>query len=474
MSSTAHHADAPLMLSVSGCRGLVGRSLTPEVVCRFAGAYAGFVKHQHSTESPTLVLARDGRQGGHAIHQIAAGALMAAGCHVIDLGVATTPTVGVVVLDRRAHGGIVLTASHNPAEWNGLKPISAQGGAPHADHAKQVIELFRAGDVALVGHDRTGRLEHDPAAAELHARRVLEALDAITDLDAIRKRRFHVVLDSVNASGSRAGRALLDELHCRVVHLNSDDSGIFPHIPEPIAENLSDLCAAVEAHKADAGFAQDPDADRLALVDEKGRFIGEEYTLALGALSLLSAPGAKSHGVIAANLSTSRMVDDIAARFGARVVRTAVGEANVVAGMRAAGTAIGGEGNGGVIWSTVVPIRDSLVAMGLTLDLMARTGKSLSELVAEIPAYAIEKRKLTLSDQSFIPRAISAVGSAFAGARIDTQDGIRADLDLPGGGAGWIHARPSNTEPIFRLIAEAPTRRQAVELLDTAQRAINA
>lgn len=475
--SNAHGTDAPLMVSVSGLRGIVGASLTTDVINRYAHAYAAETRDRSGVARPMVVLGRDGRAGGQPIHAATAAALSAAGCQVIDLDIATTPTVGVMVLHRRAQAGLVVTASHNPAQWNGLKPITDEGAAPSPEDARRLVKRFESIQVPAPVAGPT-QIDRDTSASGIHVSRVLKACERIDGFTSISARRPRVVLDSVNASGRIGGRKLLTTIGCDLVHINCDESGAFPHNPEPLAENLTGLCDEVKKQRADIGLAQDPDADRLAIVDERGVFIGEEYTLALAAYSLLSGLSTNSawsmpRRTLAANLSTSRMLDDVAAKFGADVVRTPVGEANVVAGMRRTGAVLGGEGNGGVIWPPVVPIRDSLVAMGLVLTLMCRTGKMLSELVSQMPSYAIEKRKLTLGDASAVAAAQSAVLKEFQGSRIDQQDGIRADLNLPTGGAGWVHARASNTEPIFRLIAEAPTREAAAALLDRAQAAIS-
>lgn len=469
-------ASAPLMVSVSGLRGIVGASLTPQVITRYATAFTADIRETTGSERPLVILGRDGRAGGESIHATAAAALANAGCRVIDVGVATTPCVGVMVLHHRASAGLVVTASHNPAEWNGLKPITREGAAPTPSEARRIISRFEA--MTAPAAPPPFATERDESAARTHVQRVITASSHLAGYSDVAARRPRVVLDSVNASGATEGRLLLEWLGCDLVHINAEPSGVFPHDPEPLAQNLVGLCDEVKRRGAAVGFAQDPDADRLAIVDETGVFIGEEYTLALAVMSLLSGlaqqPGASSpRRALAANLSTSRMIDDVAARHGADVVRTPVGEANVVAGMRRSGAILGGEGNGGVIWPSVVPIRDSLVAMSLVLSLMARTGRTLSELVKQIPAYSIEKRKLTLADPTGVAAAQQAVLAEFKGARIDTQDGIRADLEVAGG-SGWIHARASNTEPIFRLIAEAPSREAASTLLDRAQRAISA
>ncbi|MBL8747028.1 MAG: phosphoglucosamine mutase, partial [Phycisphaerae bacterium] len=315
---------APLMLSVSGCRGIVGASLTPEVICRFVGAMVAWLRDEQRVERPVVVLGCDGRRGGDILRRLAAAALGAAGCRVIDLGTAMTPTVGVMVVHHRAHAGLTLTASHNPAQWNGLKVISGEGAAPDAANATRIIERFHAGVHAFAPSGMFGTIESDDSAAAVHVDRVIAALASMADLGRIRARRFRVVVDSVNASGSAGVRLLCRALGCELIHINCEATGDFPHTPEPTRENLAEFSAEVKQHRGDVGFAQDPDADRLAALDESGRYIGEEYTLVLGALAMLGAPGAAGRQTLVANLSTSRMLDDVAERFGARVRRSAV------------------------------------------------------------------------------------------------------------------------------------------------------
>ena len=476
---------APLMLGVSGLRGITGDSLTEDVATRYAHAFGLWLRDRDP--EPSVAIGRDGRRGGHAIADAAIEGLRTAGCHVTDLGVAMTPTVGVAVDSLGAIAGMVVTASHNPQQWNGLKCLLADAAeqreglasaaAPAASLAGEIIERFRA-EPTPPGERGTLDAWHD--AGLEHIARVERALDdSGTRTGQV---RFRVVLDSVNASGAHAGRELLARLGADVIHIHADDSGDFPHAPEPIAANLTDLCEHVAEAGADIGFAQDPDADRLAIVDEQGRYLGEEYTLALAAESLLSAMKPDDRGcVLAANLSTSRMIDDIAARHGARVARTAVGEANVVEAMKRGRAVIGGEGNGGVIWPAVTYVRDSLSSMALVLSLMARTGKSVGELVADINAlcgsptgYAIEKRKVEIPSREAADPAVDAVAAHFGAnkaARLDRQDGVRVDLDAE---KAWLHVRASNTEPIMRLIAEATTPERATALLDEAADAIGA
>jgi len=455
--------DAPLMLSVSGARGIVGASMNEDVARRFARAFAAHVRSSlpaaTGDSAPRMVLGNDGRSSGSALAASAAEGLQECGFDVVDIGTVATPTVGLMIGQLQAVGGIAITASHNPVQWNGLKTLNADGLALPAPEAARVIASFRSG-VASTSAPRRGvrSMRHD--ADETHVHRVL----SLVDVDRIRAARFRVVLDSVNGGGARSGGLLLRELGCDLLHLNAERTGSFAHTPEPIAENLGDLCAAVQRDgRTVIGFAQDPDADRLALVDGAGRYIGEEFTLVLCALRMLQRQGP---GALATNLSTSRMIDDVAARFpGSRVWRTAVGEANVVGGLRAHDGIIGGEGNGGLIWPRVCWVRDSLSAMALTLELLASEGRSIAEIVRELPAYAMIKRKMDLAavgGQAAVATALERVRAHFGGradARINDADGVR--IDLPG---GWVHLRASNTEPIIRLIAEAATTNGAEDL----------
>ncbi len=458
-------SQSPLILSVSGCRGIVGDSLTPETIVRFAATLAAHIRDERGTDRPTIVVGRDGRRGGLVLKRLAVNTLVACGCRVIDVGVATTPTMGVMVDHHKADGGLTITASHNPGEWNGMKALTAECSAPLPDEAGRLIDRFHSQSPTYAPVSRFGERMADDTAAHVHVARVLSAIGAIGSIEAIKNRKYRVVLDSLNASGSTGGRLLLEALGCELIHLNADDSGVFPHGAEPTRDNLAGLCSAITEHGAAVGFAQDPDADRLAMIDDLGRYIGEEYTLALGVDAVLAGVGGANQ-TVAANLSTSRMIDDVAARHGARVLRTPVGEANLVQAMRAEGCVVGGEGNGGVIWPTVVPIRDSLSAMALTLLLLTVRDASLSSIVDAMPAYAIEKRKMSIRD-GLAAKAITAVRAGWSDAACDEQDGLRVDFETETG-AAWLHVRPSNTEPILRLIAEAPRAEEANAILDRA------
>lgn len=491
-------ADAPLMLSVSGCRGIVGASMSPEVAARFALVAGGYFRERWAGKGkPAVVLGRDGRVGGEVLARAAAAGLCGAGCDVLDLGVAMTPTVGVMVDARAAAGGIVITASHNPQQWNGLKPMiretdgpraglgAVSASAPSKAFADQIIARYREAEkrgAPSVGYDllgevtvaKTGQALDLPSEGTFtHIKKVRGALKAIGVVEDRRWQALRCIVDSVNSSGRESARHFLGGTLAH--HLGDSPSGVFPHTPEPTRENLTHLARFVGEKGAHVGFAQDPDADRLALIDERGRYIGEEYTLVLCAQAVLEAEQALGRDLkgatVCVNLSTSRMIEDVCARFGVKVIRTAVGEANVVEAMKSMSAVFGGEGNGGVIWPRVTYIRDSLSGMGLVMAILARTGKTLSELVAGIPAYSIVKRKVDLTDLSQAKRAVEIVARTFADQSLDRQDGVRVDFAAE---RAWLHVRGSNTEPIMRLIAEAPTVEVADRILDRAQAAIAA
>lgn len=450
-----------LMIGVSGMRGTVGGTLTPAVVGRMAAAFAVWVKSTiPAGRAPKIVFGRDSRPSGFWVRDAAAAALVASGCELIDLDIVTTPGVAMMCKHLGADAAIVATASHNPIQWNGLKFLNAHGIALPPSDAAKLKQLYddNAGETvrvqSLVTPSRNGETH------ALHVKRVLEHVDVL----GVSTKRFKVVLDSVNGAGCVATATMVNKLGCQLVHLHGTPNGQFPHEPEPTEANLTGLADEVRRQRADVGFAQDPDADRLAIVDENGRYIGEEYTLALATKYVfMTRPG-----VAVTNLSTSRMLDDVATAAGGRVVRTPVGEANVIVAIQQNNAVIGGEGNGGVIDPRIVGGRDSLVGIAYVLDLMARTGKALSQLVAEIPRYEIVKHKFECRRED-ATRAVEAVKKAFASERVDTQDGIR--IDWPD---AWVHARASNTEPIMRIIAEAPTRDVAMAKIAAVQKVVDA
>ena len=452
------------MLSVSGMRGLVGQSLTPEIVTRYAAAFGDWLKASRGTTHPTVVLGRDSRPSGELYEHAAAAGLASVGCRVVKVGVLSTPGVAIVaqrLTPQAADGGIVITASHNPAPWNGLKPLRHDGVAPPPQDVETIIQAFHDGTAEQVGVEALQPMLSDDSGIKVHVDAVLDLVDA----DLIRRAKLHAVVDSVHGAGGDEAAALLDALGVVRIHLYAEPTGVFPHTPEPTRENLTELCERTAKEGADVGFAQDPDADRLAVVDEQGRYIGEEYTLALCAMHKL-----KEGDVAVANLSTSRMLDDIAAAAGAAVVRTPVGEANVAAGMRDHGAELGGEGNGGIIWRPISQVRDSLVGMALVLEMLATRRQKLSEIVASTPGYAIVKDKLDIGTIPGGPKAVlDRVAEHFKDERVDTQDGVRVDFRGPD---RWVHVRPSNTEPIVRIIAEAGDEAAANQLINAVREQI--
>lgn len=440
------------ILSISGLRAIAGDGLDPEFLTRFAAA-VGTIANEG-----TVVLSRDGRASGTMVKHAVIAGLSATGVKIVDAGIATTPTCGVLVTHLKAAGGIQITASHNPVQWNGLKPFNASGSVYNKEEGERLLALLDSGEFNYVPHDRLGAVEVLDEPLDPHLERVL----ALVDVEAIRARRFKVVLDCNHGSGAVAGPALLERLGCEVIVLGGIPDGQFEHTPEPLAENLVDLCQQIPQNGADVGFAQDPDADRLAIVDEQGRYIGEELTLALAVDHVL----AREKGPVVVNGSTSRVTADLAAQYGCPFHRSHVGEANVTAMMKQVGALIGGEGNGGVIEPRVGYVRDSLVSMAYVLDGLAKRGTTLSSWVSEIPNYAIIKAKLTCPREE-VPRACELLQSHFSSATGTTGDGLRLDWD-----DRWVQVRASNTEPIVRIIAEAPEAELAQQLVDEASQII--
>ncbi|HEX2779899.1 MAG TPA: phosphoglucosamine mutase [Gemmatimonadaceae bacterium] len=439
-----------LMVSVSGVRGRVGEALTPEVVARFAAGFGGWALA--AGRSKSVVVGRDSRVSGPMFHRVVVSALQSVGATVIDLGLTTTPTTQLAVEHHHAAGGIMISASHNPIEWNALKMIGPSGLFLDAVEGTAMRTLMENG-VPRASWDRLGAVQPDEQAIDRHVDAVL-ALPFI-DVPRIRERGFRVALDTCRGAGAAIVPQLLERLGCKTTSINLEADGRFPRPPEPVAENLRELERLVLDTKADVGLAVDPDVDRLALVAEDGRAIGEDYTLALAAKLVLRY----RKGPVVINLSTSRVVDDVAQAAGAPVIRAAVGEVNVATRMRSERAAVGGEGNGGVILPELHLGRDAPLGIAILLQLLAEEERPLSSIVADHPRYVIVKDKLDRPDAA-LTTVYEALRSAFPGADADTQDGLRLAWH-----DRWVHVRPSGTEPIVRVIAEAPTAGEARDLV---------
>ena len=445
---------AALMISVAGVRGIVGESLTPPVVTACAGAFAD----GHSP-GPGVV-ARDARKSGPLVHRAAAAGLAGAGRDVVDVGLATTPTVQVAVEHLHAAGGIILTASHNPAEWNALKFLSARGEFLGAAEGVAVRARFESGAIRWAPFDCLGAERAESHALEWHLERVL-ALDVI-DVAAIRARKLRVAVDGCASVGGVAVPALLRTLGAEVFELDCEPNGAFTRVLEPLPEHLGALSRVVKERGADFGVALDPDADRAAFVDHAGVPLGEEFTVALGTACVLT----KRRGPVVTNLSTSRILDAVCRAADVPLYRTPVGEAHVVEGLRARSGVAGGEGNGGMIVPAVHYGRDGLVAVVLIAQRVTSEKKSLRELADALPALAMIKTKLARPDEAW-PRIAARLGKAFAGMDVDEADGLRFSR-----GDEWVHVRSSGTEPVVRVIAESPGAARTRELVDQAGRAL--
>lgn len=461
------------MVGVSGIRGIVGTDLTPEVIQRYAGAFGRWAARHR----PVVVIGRDSRQSGAAFSRAAIAALGGAGCEVIDVGIAPTPTIQLAVEHHHAGGGIAVTASHNPIEWNALKFIGPDGIFLDGAEGDRVLALAaRDGNAASEG---VATLDREAIARHIQSVLGLAAID----VSRIKGRRFKVALDAVRGAGGAVMPALLEQLGCTVQGIGLETDGAFPRAPEPVPENLGDLAALVKRTGADVGIAVDPDVDRLAIVDETGRPIGEDYTLAfavravlergtrnaeLGASVPTSALPAQRSPFVVCNLSTSLVVEDATRDCGGELVRTPVGEVHVARKIKELGAPIGGEGNGGVVFPALHVGRDAPVAAALLLELLARTGRTVGELVAAAPRYTIVKAKAERGSRDAVrgmKDGYDALRKRFPDAAADTQDGLRL-----GWRDRWLHVRPSNTEPIIRFIAEGPDPKTAQHLIEEGRR----
>ena len=436
-----------LKISISGVRGVIGDSLTPALLTRFAqafGTYAG---------SGTIVIGRDPRTSGEMVKQAVIAGLLSSGCRVLDIGMCPVPTVQLLVRRHRALGGIAITASHNPAEWNALKFVGSDGLFLNSGRAREMLDIYHQGEYTKVGGSEMREVEEVSGATDLHVQAIVDSQGPLPQRD----KKLRVVLDACNGAGSLVGPKLLEALGAEVIPLNVTPNGLFPRPAEPLAENLGDLCAAVKEHHADVGFAQDMDADRLAVVSEQGIPIGEDYTLVLATLHVL----AYEPGPVVANLSTTSALQEVATRFGCPLFLTKIGEVNVTEEMQKQGAVIGGEGNGGVIYPRINFARDSLVGMALVLHLMAESGHTITELVNSFPQFSVIKEKLACPSHK-ISAVLRMLRDEYAGYPMDVRDGIK--VMLPN---GWFLVRGSNTEPIIRVMAEGRSDKDAHSIIDS-------
>src|SRR5438309_8279590 len=389
-----------LKISISGVRGVIGESLTPALLTRFGQPFGTYVGGR------TIVIGRDPRTSGEMVKQAVIAGLLSSGCRVLDIGMCPVPTIQLLVRQQRTHGGIAITASHNPAEWNALKFIGAEGFFLNTGQARELLDLYHQGEYMRVGGAEMREVAEVSGATDLHIQTIIDELGPLPT----RKKKLRVVLDACNGAGSLLGPKLLEALGAEVITINVTPNGSFPRPAEPLAENLGDLCAAVKAHQADIGFAQDMDADRLATVSENGVAIGEEYTLLLAALNVLG----KSPGSVVANLSTTSALQEVVSRFGCQLFLSKIGEVNVTEEMQKQNAVIGGEGNGGVIYPRLNFARDSLVGMALIVHLLAETGQTVSELVNSLPRFAMIKEKMSCPSDK-ISSVIRALRDQYAG-----------------------------------------------------------
>ncbi|MCB9186539.1 MAG: phosphoglucosamine mutase [Flavobacteriales bacterium] len=447
-----------LIKSISGIRGTIGGKagdgLTPLDVVKFTSAYAEFLKKRAGKSDLTVVVGRDARISGEMVSSLVIGTLTGCGIDVIDLGLSTTPTVEVAVPAEKADGGIILTASHNPKQWNALKLLNEKGEFISGDEGAQLLEIAEkeAFDYAVV--DKLGQVTKIDDYIDRHIKMILDL--ALVDVEAIRKRNFHVAIDCVNSTGGIALPKLLKALGVeKVTELFVEPNGQFPHNPEPLPEHLTELSSIIKKSRADVGFVVDPDVDRLAMVCEDGDMFGEEYTLVAVADYVLS----QQTGNTVSNLSSTRALRDVTEKAGGSYSAAAVGEVNVVTMMKDTNAIIGGEGNGGIIYPELHYGRDALVGIALFLTHLAKTGKSASKLRASYPNYHISKNKIELTPETDVDGILTAMEKKYKSQPVNTIDGVKIEFDKE-----WVHLRKSNTEPIIRIYSESENESTANNL----------
>lgn len=443
-----------LIKSISGFRGTIGGrtddNLTPVDAVKFAAAYGTWVKQQLPKENYRIVVGRDARISGEMIQELVMNTLVGLGIQVIDLGLSTTPTVEVAVPMEHADGGIILTASHNPKQWNALKLLNNKGEFINAEEGAKVLEIAEKQDFIFAEVDDLGKITKNDAYIDMHIDEILDL--ELVNTEAIKKAKFSVVVDAVNSTGGIAIPLLLERLGVETIKLYCEPTGEFPHNPEPLKEHLTDICKKVPQEKANLGVVVDPDVDRLAIIDENGQMFGEEYTLVAVADYILG----HKKGNTVSNLSSSRALRDVTEKQGGTYSASAVGEVNVVKLMKATQAVIGGEGNGGIIYPELHYGRDSLVGIALFLSLLAERSISVSELRKTYPAYYMAKNKIQLTPSLDVDAILATITQRYQKEEISTVDGVK--IDFP---ENWVHLRKSNTEPIIRIYTEAKTQETA-------------
>jgi len=448
-----------LIKSISGIRGTIGgevsENLTPIDAVKFAAAYGTWLKQQRNKENYRVVVGRDARISGEMIQNLVMNTLVGLGIHVIDVGLSTTPTVEVAVPMEHADGGIILTASHNPKQWNALKLLNAKGEFLNAVEGQKILDIAESDAMTFAEVDDLGKITKNEAYIDLH-------IDEVLNLPSVNKKaisdaNFKVVVDGVNSTGGIAIPLLLERLDVHVVKLFCEPNGHFPHNPEPLKEHLTDLSEAVVKERADLGIVVDPDVDRLAFMDENGNMFGEEYTLVACADYVLS----KTPGNTVSNMSSTRALRDVTEKHGGMYEASAVGEVNVVELMKKNNVVIGGEGNGGIIYPELHYGRDALVGVALFLSLLAEKNMTVSQLKATYPIYFMSKKKIQLTPQLDVDALLKTMASNYANETLTTIDGVKIDF-----ADSWVHLRKSNTEPIIRIYTEAKSQQEADDLAD--------
>lgn len=448
-----------LIKSISGIRGTIGGNvndnLTPLDVVKFASAFGTWLQNSKNKKDLTIVIGRDARISGQMVSALVSATLQGLGINVVDLGLSTTPTVEVMVPELNADGGIILTASHNPKQWNALKLLNEKGEFINAENGAEVLALAEAEDFNYAEVDDLGSYETREDGFNIHIKKILDL--PMVDAEAIKAKKFRVVLDAVNSTGGISLPPLLEQLGCEVIKLYCEPNGHFPHNPEPLKEHLTDICELVKKENADLGIVVDPDVDRLAIIDENGEMFGEEYTLVAVADYLLK----HKNGVAVSNLSSSRALRDVAKIHNSEYFASAVGEVNVVNLMKEKNAVIGGEGNGGIIYPDLHYGRDSLVGIALFLTHLAKENKKVSELRAGYPPYFMGKKKIELTPDIDVDGLLTKMHQEYQNEEVSTVDGVKIDF-----ADNWVHLRKSNTEPIIRIYTEAPTQEEADQLGD--------